>query len=108
MSPAQAQALRVEMEVRRRGLPMKLGLKKTHARDGSPAQTHQVSQSRSLLIFSARPGQARDGETWKTAAHVLRKKGLSRDPVPSSPFAGLGAPITVGQPGVQVGGPQCP
>ena len=58
---------------------MKLGLKKTHARDGSPAQTHQVSQSRSLLIFSARPGQARDGETWKTAAHVLRKKGLSRD-----------------------------
>ncbi|KAM7235365.1 hypothetical protein CapIbe_014185 [Capra ibex] len=51
----------------------------------------------------ARPGQARDGETWKTAAHVLRKKGLSRDPVPSSPFAGLGAPITVGQPGVQVG-----
>lgn len=87
---------------------MKLGLKKTHARDRSPAQTRQLSQSRPLLIFSAGPGQARDGETWKTAARMLRKKGLRGGPVPSPPFAGLGAPITVGQPGVQVGGPQFP
>ncbi|KAI4578047.1 hypothetical protein MJG53_010902 [Ovis ammon polii x Ovis aries] len=33
---------------------------------------------------------------------MLRKKGLRGGPVPSPPFAGLGAPITVGQPGVQV------
>jgi len=53
------------MEVRRRGLPTKLGLKKTHARDRSPAQTCRVSQSGSLLIFSARQGQARPGQGWR-------------------------------------------